>query len=88
MIRHRRFGRTNLQVSEVVFGGGFVGGLLVLQDDDTRLKTLRHALNAGINWVDTAPLYGLGGSPGLAAGRVRAPPPRLDQGGAEGRGPR
>ncbi len=61
-IRHRRFGRTNLQVSEIVFGGGFVGGLLVLKDDETRLATLRRAMDAGMNWVDTAPLYGQGRS--------------------------
>lgn len=62
MMRHRRFGRTNLQISEVVFGGGFVGGILVLQDDDTRREAIRRAMDAGINWIDTAPLYGQGRS--------------------------
>jgi len=62
MIRHRRFGRTNLQISEVVFGGGFVGGILVLRDDATRRTAIRHAMDAGINWIDTAPLYGQGRS--------------------------
>jgi L-glyceraldehyde 3-phosphate reductase len=77
MIGHRRFGRTNLQVSEIVFGGGFVGGLLVLKDDATRLRTLRHALDAGINWVDTAPLYGQGRSEealGWLLGEFESPP--------------
>jgi aryl-alcohol dehydrogenase-like predicted oxidoreductase len=58
----RRFGRTGLQVSEVVFGAGFVGGIIVLADDDTRRRALRRALDAGINWIDTAPLYGQGRS--------------------------
>ena len=61
-MNRRRFGRTGLQVSEVVLGAGFVGGLFVLADDDTRRRVLRRALDAGINWIDTAPLYGQGRS--------------------------
>jgi D-threo-aldose 1-dehydrogenase len=58
----RRFGRSGLQVSQVVFGAGYVGGIIVLADDDTRRRVLRRALDAGINWIDTAPLYGQGRS--------------------------
>ena len=61
-MNYRRFGRTGLRVSEVVFGGGYVGGLLFLPDEDTRQRALRRALDAGINWIDTAPLYGQGRS--------------------------
>jgi aryl-alcohol dehydrogenase-like predicted oxidoreductase len=57
-MRYRTFGRTGLQVSELVFGGGWVGGVLIHQDDATKLKTLRRAMDAGINWIDTAPSYG------------------------------
>src|SRR5215470_4027103 len=57
-MHYRTFGRTGLQVSELVFGGGWVGGLLIHQDDATKLKTLRRAIEAGINWIDTAPAYG------------------------------
>lgn len=57
-MRYRTFGRTGLEVSELVFGGGWVGGLLIHQDDDTKLRTLRRAMAAGINWIDTAPSYG------------------------------
>ena len=35
-MRYRPFGRTGLQVSELVFGGGWVGGILIHQDDATR----------------------------------------------------
>jgi aryl-alcohol dehydrogenase-like predicted oxidoreductase len=35
-----------------------VGGVLIHQDDATKLKTLRRAMDAGINWIDTAPAYG------------------------------
>lgn len=61
-MKTRRFGRSGLQVSQVVFGAGFVGGIIVLADDDTRRRVLRRALDAGINWIDTAPLYGQGRS--------------------------
>jgi D-threo-aldose 1-dehydrogenase len=61
-VRKRPFGRSGLQVSELVFGGGWVGGLLIHQDDETKLRALRRALEAGINWIDTAPSYGDGRS--------------------------
>jgi len=57
-MRYRIFGRSGLRVSELVFGGGWVGGVLIHQDDVTKLKTLRRAMDAGINWIDTAPAYG------------------------------
>jgi L-galactose dehydrogenase/L-glyceraldehyde 3-phosphate reductase len=57
-MRYRRFGRAGIDCSELVFGGGWVGGLLIDQDDDTKLATLRRAMAAGINWIDTAPSYG------------------------------
>lgn len=61
-MKTRTFGRTGLQVSELVFGGGWVGGVLIHQDDDTRRRVLRRALDAGINWIDTAAMYGKGQS--------------------------
>ncbi len=61
-MNYRRFGRSGLRVSEIVFGGGYVGGIVILADDDTRRRALRRALDAGINWIDTAPLYGQGRS--------------------------
>ena len=61
-MRYRDFGRTGLRVSELVVGGGWVGGLLIHQDDDTKLAALRRAVQAGINWIDTAPSYGAGKS--------------------------
>jgi len=61
-MKYRRFGRSGLRVSEIVFGGGYVGGIMILADDDTRRRALRRALDAGINWIDTAPLYGQGRS--------------------------
>ncbi|MEM7025171.1 MAG: aldo/keto reductase [Pseudomonadota bacterium] len=61
-MRYRPFGRTGLEVSELVFGGGYVGGILLHADDDTKLAALRCALDGGMNWIDTAASYGNGKS--------------------------
>ena len=58
----RNFGNTDIKTSAVVFGGGFVGGILINADDGTRRKAIRMALDGGVNWIDTAPMYGQGKS--------------------------
>ncbi|NCF83890.1 MAG: aldo/keto reductase, partial [Proteobacteria bacterium] len=40
-MNHRRFGCTGIDISELVFGGGFVGGILIDADDDTRREAIR-----------------------------------------------
>ena len=49
-------------VSELVFGCGNVGGIMIHSDPDTMHKAVTRALDAGINWFDTAPQYGNGNS--------------------------
>ena len=61
-MKYRKLGSTGLAVSEVVFGGGFVGGILLHAPDDTKRQALRMAFDAGVNWIDTAPSYGQGQS--------------------------
>jgi len=56
------FGRTGLEISELAFGGGVTGGILINADETTRVMALRRAVEAGINWIDTAPVYGNGAS--------------------------
>lgn len=58
----RRFGRTGLQISELVIGGGRVGGILILQEDAVKRAAIRKAIDGGINWIDTAGDYGEGQS--------------------------
>lgn len=58
----RRFGRTGLDVSAFTLGGGFVGGVLIHQGEETRLEALRRVVDAGCNWIDTAADYGKGES--------------------------
>ena len=59
-MRYRRLGRTEIEVSELVFGCGNVGGLLIRGAPDDMRKAVRRALDAGINWFDTAAAYGDG----------------------------
>ena len=61
-MRTRLLGSTGLEIPEIVLGGGQVGGLLIDADDEAKLTALRYALDAGINWIDTAPQYGAGKS--------------------------
>ena len=61
-MKHRTFGRTGIKVSEVAFGGGNVGGILIDPDDATKREAIRRALAGGINWIDTAAQYGNGQS--------------------------
>ncbi len=55
-------GRTGLHVSRIAFGAGPVSGLMTGDDVDAQASTLKAALMAGINWIDTAAGYGAGSS--------------------------
>jgi L-galactose dehydrogenase/L-glyceraldehyde 3-phosphate reductase len=61
-MRKTLLGRTGLEISEIAFGGGITGGLLIKGDEPTRVTALRRAVAGGINWIDTAPIYGNGAS--------------------------
>jgi aryl-alcohol dehydrogenase-like predicted oxidoreductase len=67
-MRKNWLGRTGLEVSEIAFGGGDTGGILIRADERTRISALMRAVGAGINLIDTAPLYG-GGASEEAIGR-------------------
>ena len=58
---------TGLNITKVGFGSWAVGGGgwsfgWGPQDDSDSLDTMRHALESGVNWIDTAAVYGLGHS--------------------------
>ena len=61
-VKLRPLGRTGLQISEIVFGAGATGGAVFRGDPAGRTEVVRHALDAGINWIDTASSYGDGQS--------------------------
>ncbi|MDB3914755.1 aldo/keto reductase [Alphaproteobacteria bacterium] len=55
-------GRTDLSVSEVVLGGGWVGGLFIDPSYEVMEKALEISIKSGINWIDTAETYSEGKS--------------------------
>jgi L-galactose dehydrogenase/L-glyceraldehyde 3-phosphate reductase len=61
-MNQRPFARTGCDVSEIVLGGGIVGGILILPDETTRQAALQRIVAAGVNWIDTAASYGTGKS--------------------------
>ena len=56
----RTLGRTGIEVSALGFGCGAVGGLMVRADRKEQVRSIARALEAGINYFDTAPSYGDG----------------------------
>ncbi len=58
----RVFGRTWLRLSVLGFGCGAVGGLMVRGDTGEQERAVARALDAGVNYFDTAQLYGNGES--------------------------
>jgi len=63
MVVHRRsFGRTGWGISEVAFGAWQLGGQWGPVDDEASIRALLDAYELGINFVDTAQMYGLGHS--------------------------
>jgi aryl-alcohol dehydrogenase-like predicted oxidoreductase len=63
----RQLGTTDMNITRVGFGawaaggGGYAGGWGP-QDDDQSIAAMNRALELGVNWIDTAPVYGLGRS--------------------------
>ncbi len=61
-MERRVFGRTGMQLSALGFGCGAVGGLMVRGDAVDQERTIARAIAAGVNYFDTAVLYGDGES--------------------------
>ena len=70
-MQYRAFGNTNLNVSEIGFGAWAIGGGAMIgntaigwgdADDTISTKAIYAAVDAGINFFDTADIYGLGHS--------------------------
>ena len=61
-MRYRQLGRTGLRVSEIGFGCGNVGGLVIRGEPAERTRGVARALELGINYFDTAASYGNGQS--------------------------
>lgn len=63
----RRLGRTEMHITPVGLGAWAIGGGdwavgWGSQDDRQSIAAIRHAVERGVNWIDTAAIYGLGHS--------------------------
>ena len=75
----RALGTSGLEISAVGFGSWATGGGgwafgWGAQDDDLSIAAIRRALDLGVNWIDTAAIYGLGHSEEVVGRAVRALP--------------
>ncbi|MGZ3608998.1 MAG: aldo/keto reductase [Ktedonobacteraceae bacterium] len=64
-MKTRQFGNTDMQITPIGFGSWAVGGGGYQfgwgpQDDVQSIAAIQHSLDLGINWIDTAAVYGLG----------------------------
>lgn len=73
------FGRMGLEITPVGFGSWAIGGTGWAgawgdQDDQEAVEAMSRAVEAGINWIDTAAVYGLGHSEELVAQALKNVP--------------
>lgn len=66
-MRYRELGRTGFRVSEVSFGAWAIGGSWGTVSDDESIAALHTAIDHGMNFIDTADVYGDGRSERLIA---------------------
>jgi len=64
---YRQLGRTDMKVSAISFGAWAIGGTWGPVDDEESMKALHAAVDTGVNFVDTADVYGDGRSERLVA---------------------
>lgn len=68
----KRLGNSDLHITPIGFGAWAIGGggwefAWGGQDDDDSVAAIHEALESGINWIDTAAVYGLGHSEEIVA---------------------
>ena len=66
-LERRRLGTTDMEITTVGFGAWAIGGGDWAygwgpQDNAASIASIRHAVDSGVNWIDTAAIYGLGHS--------------------------
>ena len=71
-MKTRRLGHTDLDITLLGFGAWAIGGSgwafgWGSQDDRESIAAIREAIDLGINWIDTAAIYGLGHSEEVVA---------------------
>ncbi|GGG95156.1 aldo/keto reductase [Silvibacterium dinghuense] len=75
----RRLGNSDMDLTPIGYGAWAIGGgnwefAWGAQDDDESVRTIERALDLGLNWIDTAAIYGLGHSEEVVAKALRQNP--------------
>ena len=75
----RQLGNSDLHLTPIGYGAWAIGGgnwefAWGAQDDDESVKTIERSLDSGINWIDTAAIYGLGHSEEVVAKALKNSP--------------
>ena len=66
-MHYRTLGRTGWKVSEISFGAWAIGGAWGQVSDEDSMAALHQAIDSGVNFIDTADVYGNGRSERLIA---------------------
>src|ERR1700757_743344 len=66
-MNYRTLGRTGWKISEISFGAWAIGGAWGQVDDRESMAALHSAIDCGVNFIDTADVYGDGRSERLIA---------------------
>ncbi len=71
-MQKRRLGNSDMEITPIGFGAWAIGGpgweySWGAQDDQDSISAIHAALDAGINWIDTAAVYGIGHSEKIVA---------------------
>jgi len=66
-MKERALGRTGWKVSEISFGAWAIGGAWGQVSDEDSMAALQKAIDCGVNFIDTADVYGNGRSERLIA---------------------
>ncbi len=85
-MKYRELGRTGWSVSEVSFGAWAIGGSWGPVDDQESMRALHRAIDLGVNFIDTADVYGNGRSERLIGQLLRERPERIYVATKAGRG--
>ena len=72
----RRLGNSDLQITSVGFGAWAIGGTGYdfawgKQEDADSIAAIQRSLELGVNWIDTAPVYGTGHSEEIVASALK-----------------
>jgi|SRR5438477_12286542 len=75
-MQKRQLGNSDLQITPVGYGAWAIGGsgwqfAWGSQSDNDSIAAIHRALDLGVNWIDTAAVYGLGHSEDVVARRSK-----------------